>query len=264
MNWAERIVSATGLAVTGGRKLAGGDLGGAALVELADGRKLVAKGGPLVEREADMLRAIAASGVPAPEVHHAADGLLLMDHVEADGAKGWDSLAEALHRLHAPRAATYGWDVDYAFGPLAIPNTPQDNWPEFWARHRLLCHGEKVDGSITARLEKLAKRLSELLPVSPPPALLHGDLWGGNVLFHQGKLAALIDPASYVGHREGDVAMLTLFDNPPDSFFDALDLEAGWRERLPIYRLWPLLVHLRLFGHSYRGSVVSALDALGA
>lgn len=263
MTWADRIEAIAGSPVTGGRKLAGGDLGGAALVELADGRRWVAKEGALALHEAGMLRAIAQTGAPAPEVHYSEDELLLMDYVEADGVKGWDSLAEALHLLHKPRNAPYGWYDDYAFGPVAIPNAQSDNWPDFWAQHRLLCHGEKVDGSLTRRLEDLAKRLPELLPESPPPALLHGDLWGGNLLFHQGHLAALIDPASYVGHREVDAAMLTLFDHPPASFFDALELDAGWRDRQPAYRLWPLLVHLRLFGHSYRGAVLAELDSLG-
>ena len=263
MTWASRIEAISGSPVTGGRKLAGGDLGGAVLVEFADGRRWVAKDGALALHEAAMLRAIAETGAPAPEVHHSENQLLLMDFVEADGVKGWESLAEALHLLHAPRAAPYGWYDDYAFDPVTIPNASCDNWPEFWASNRLLCHGEKVDGSLTRRLENLAKRLPELLPQSPPPALLHGDCWGGNVLFHQGKLAALIDPAAYIGHREVDAAMLTLFDNPPGSFFDAQELDTGWRERFPIYRLWPLLVHLRLFGHSYRGAVLGELDLLG-
>jgi len=263
LSWQDSIAAIMGSAVTGGRKLAGGDLGGAVSVELADGRRLVAKTGPLVQREAAMLRAIAATGAPAPQVHHVDEGLLLMDHVEAGGDRNWNSLAEALHLLHAPRDEAYGWDEDYAFGAVAIINTRNDNWPGFWAQNRLLCHGETISGSITARLEALAKRLPDLLPAYPSPALLHGDLWGGNMLFHQGSLAALIDPACYVGHREVDAAMLTLFDHPPDSFFDALELQAGWRERLPIYRLWPLLVHLRLFGSAYRGSVENALGTLG-
>lgn len=263
VSWQERISKLIGSTVTGGRKLAGGDLGGAALVELADGQRLVAKDGPHVDREGAMLRAIVATGAPAPKVHHAGVDLLLMDYVEADGVKGWDSLAAGLQLLHATQNAFYGWDADYAFGPVLICNKANENWPQFWAENRLLCHGEKIDGSVTARLKKLAKRLPDILPATPPASLLHGDLWGGNVLFHQGQLAALIDPASYIGHREVDIAMLTLFDRPPESFFDALELEAGWRERQPVYRLWPLLVHMRLFGKSYRAPVMAALDALG-
>jgi fructosamine-3-kinase len=119
-------------------------------------------------------------------------------------------------------------------------------------------------GPVTAhRIEALAARLGELIPETPPAALIHGDLWRGNILFASGRVAALIDPAYYHGHRETDIAMLTLFDHPPEAFFAALSLEPGWRERLPVYRLWPLLVHLRLFGESYRGAVDRALAACG-
>ncbi|MDE1467643.1 fructosamine kinase family protein [Aurantiacibacter sp. D1-12] len=263
MSWQHRFESITGSSVAGGRKLAGGDLGGATLVDLADGRQMVAKSGPLVEREGEMLRAIARTGAPAPEVIHAERELLVMEYVEADGVKDWLSLADAMARLHAPRDELYGWDADYAFGKVTIPNARGDNWPAFWAENRLLCHAWHIDSSIARRLEQLAKRLPDLLPTYPTHSLLHGDLWGGNILFHRGEVAALIDPACYVGHREVDVAMLTLFDHPPHEFFEALHLEDGWRERLPIYRLWPLLVHLRLFGDGYRNSVTSALHTLG-
>lgn len=245
------------------RKLAGGDLGGATYLKLADGCELVAKDGPLALREGAMLEAIAATGAPAPHVQHRAEGLLLMDFVEVDGAKDWESLVDGLALLHAPRDEPYGWDDDYAFGSVAIANARCEDWPQFWAENRLTCHAPHIDSSIARRLDALAARLPDLLPRYPTPSLLHGDLWGGNVLFHQCKLAALIDPASYVGHREVDTAMLTLFDHPPAAFFDALQLEPGWRKRLPIYRLWPLLVHLRLFGNAYRGSVESTLRSLG-
>ena len=263
LSWQARFEAATGSTVAGGRKLAGGDLGGATLVDLADGRQAVAKSGPLIEREGAMLKAIARTGAPAPRVWFAERELLVMDFVEADGVKGWLSLADALGHLHAARDEAFGWDDDYAFGSVAIRNNRTDNWPQFWAENRLLCHVDKIDSSIARRLETLAKRLPDMLPAYPTASLLHGDLWGGNVLFHQGELAALIDPASYVGHREVDSAMLTLFDHPPDDFFEALHLDDGWRERLPIYRLWPLLVHLRLFGNAYRDSVTSALHTLG-
>ena len=263
MNWHYRIEAASGSPVASGTRLAGGDLGGALLVTLEDGRRFVAKDGPLVEREGEMLRAIGKTGAPAPAVHYCDDGLLLMDHIEADGAKGWASLAEALGHLHAAQDVPYGWDADYAFGAVTVCNTPADDWPAFWGENRIACHGRSIDSSIARRLDTLASRLGDILPRHPTHSLLHGDLWGGNVLFHQGALAALIDPAAYIGHREVDIAMLTLFDHPPDAFFDVMQLDAGWRERLPAYRLWPLLVHLRLFGDSYRASVESALRALG-
>ena len=262
-----RIEDITGQSVRSLRLLEGGDLGGAVQVTLADGTLLVAKDGPLVEVEADMLRAIAATGAPIPLIHHAEPGLLVMDYVAAADPVAWEGLAEMLAVLHAPGTpvgARYGWDVDYAFGKVPIANTASDDWPHFWGQHRLLCHVPHVAPDIARRLEALAKRLPDLLPAAPPAALLHGDLWGGNMLFDKDRLAAFIDPASYRGDREVDVAMLAWVENPPPRFFDALDLAPGWHERYPVYALWPALVHLRLFGDGYRSSVTAALDALGA
>lgn len=265
MSWTEELGLVLGSRVVGGRKLAG-DLGGASLVELADGRRLVAKQGDGVEAEAAMLRALGAAGAPVPPIVHCADGLLVMEFVEAadrSDEAGWRDLAWVLEALHPAAEETFGWPVDHRFGPVAIANARSHNWVEFWAANRILCHAPRVGAGLAARLERLAGRLGELIPAAPPPGLLHGDLWGGNILFAHSRVAALIDPACYYGHREVDVAMLTLFDHPPDAFFDALSLEPGWRERLPVYRLWPLLVHLRLFGSSYRPAVARALDACG-
>ena len=265
MSWAERIAAITGSAVVGSRRLAG-DLGGATRIELADGRVIVAKQGERAGAEAAMLEALRDGGAPAPRVLHHERDLLLMEHVEADGSRGddaWRDLARVLETLHAPREGAYGWDADHAFGPLAIRNPRTGNWARFWGENRLACHAPFVGSALGTRLEALAARLGDLVPDQPPAALLHGDLWGGNILFGAGRVVALIDPACYIGHREVDVAMLTLFDHPPEAFLGSLSLEAGWRERLPIYRLWPLLVHLRLFGSGYRDAVKRALDACG-
>jgi fructosamine-3-kinase len=90
-------------------------------------------------------------------------------------------------------------------------------------------------------------------------------LWGGNILVAEGRLAALIDPACYHGDAEVDLAMLTLFDEPPEAFWSAYGpLEPGWRERRAAYQLFPALLHLRLFGASYGGMVDRLLASLGA
>ncbi|CAA9223074.1 MAG: COG3001: Fructosamine-3-kinase [uncultured Chloroflexia bacterium] len=115
------------------------------------------------------------------------------------------------------------------------------------------------------RVDGLAAQMSDLLPASPRPAHLHGDLWTGNILVAEGKLAAFIDPACYFGDAEVDLAMLTLFDGPPDEFFEGYGpLEEGWEERRAIYQLFPALVHLRLFGAGYAGMVDRLLARLGA
>jgi fructosamine-3-kinase len=109
----------------------------------------------------------------------------------------------------------------------------------------------------------LCARIGNLLPEAPPPSLLHGDLWSGNILVKEGRLAALIDPACYYGDAEVDLAMLTLFDTPAETFWEAYGpLEPGWGERRLAYQLFPALVHLRLFGASYAGLARRLLDAL--
>ncbi|PVX29072.1 fructosamine kinase family protein [Sphingomonas pokkalii] len=261
---ATRAAAALGTTVLGCAPLAGGDLSAVHRLHLSDGGSAIAKQGPLVAVEAAMLAAIAASGAPAPRVLALADDLLLLQQCPAGGALGtaWEDLADTLARLHAVEGAGYGWTVDYAFGRVAIPNGAMADWPHFWAERRLRCHLPHLPLPLARRIEALADRLPGLLPTNPPPALLHGDLWGGNILVAEGRISALIDPACYHGDREVDAAMLSLFDAPPPRFFEAMDLPPGWQARQPIYRLWPLLVHLRLFGASYLNAVEDTLRAV--
>mgnify|MGYP001171919258 CR=1 FL=1 len=260
-----RTAAVLGSDILFARPMSGGDLSEVVALDLKDGRRVVAKAGPGGASEAQMLRAIRAAGAPAPEVLGVSDTLLLIERVETDGgpAGAWDDLAAVVGRLHGARGERYGWRCDHAFGSVTVANGERDDWVGFWADNRLRCHIPHIDAPLARRLEALADRLSEYLPRDPAPSLLHGDLWGGNVLSAGGEVTALIDPACYHGDREVDAAMLTLFDSPPDRFFDALELESGWRERQPVYRLWPLLVHLRLFGSGYRSGVEDCLNRLG-
>lgn len=262
---AARAAALLGSEATGSTPLAG-DLSTLARVAFADSRTIVAKPGDTAATEAAMLRAIAATGAPAPAVLAIEDDLLVIEALPADGrlaGAAWTDLAAVLETLHAPQTEHYGWPDDHRFGPVAIRNHRTDDWPAFWADTRLRCHLDHVPAALARRLDRLADTLAERLPRTPPAALLHGDLWGGNILVSGDRISGLIDPACYIGHREVDVAMLTLFDHPPEAFFAALALAPGWRERIPVYRLWPLLVHLRLFGSGYAGSVDAALAALG-
>lgn len=265
MDAADAVARLIGRPVAAARRLSGGDLSTVYRVSLADGGALIAKQAGNAAAEADMLRAIAATGAPAPAVLAAEGDWLLLAEIAADGAvaAAWPDLAEVLARLHAATDADYGWPVDHAFGRVAIDNRPAADWPAFWGERRLLCHVPYVPAVLGRRIERLAARLPDHLPARPPAALLHGDLWSGNVLVAGTRVAALIDPACYHGDREVDAAMLTLFDRPPCSFLDSLGLEAGWQGRQPIYRLWPLLVHLRLFGAAYADSVGTALAVVG-
>jgi fructosamine-3-kinase len=255
-----------GAALLGGtlrhsQQLGGGSLSQLAKIELTDGREAVVKTGR-PQTEAQMLRAIRAAGAPAPEPYAADDEVLVLEVLPNDGPIPWADLGRVLHELHASCGTRYGWDTDYAFASVAIENSWSDDWPAFWAEHRLLANAPFVGAALARRLERLAADLGNRLP-NPPHSLLHGDLWGGNILSAGNKVSGLIDPACYFGHGEVDIAMLQMFDHPGPAFFSAYgELPPGRDERLAIYRLWPSLVHLRLFGTGYRPLVEGLLHQL--
>ncbi|MEC7764323.1 MAG: fructosamine kinase family protein [Pseudomonadota bacterium] len=260
------VLDITGDRISGRRPLHGGDLSTVTLLSLQGGARLVAKTGPLVDREARMLAAMADAGAPVPGVVGVTGNILLLDALEEarPDASSWAHVGAALATLHAATGPIYGWTEDYAFGPVAIPNGQTTDWPDFWAAHRLLIHARELPGGLAPRLANLAERLPHILPAAPRPALLHGDLWTGNLLFGPAGAVHFIDPACYYGDAEADLAMLHLFGAPGRGFDAAYGpLEPGWEERRAVYTLWPALVHLRLFGTSYRGMVDRLLHHLG-
>ncbi|GAA0267892.1 putative ketoamine kinase [Methylorubrum aminovorans] len=263
---ARRAAELLGVPVAEARPMAGGDLSPCLRLRLADGRDVVAKSGPAPREEARMLAAIAASGAPAPAVLAADETVLVLECLPATGTgqQAEADLGRVVARLHVTEGPRYGWHADYAFGSVAIENGWGDDWPAFWRERRLLCHAGHLPASLFRRVERLADDLTNRLPERPRAALLHGDLWGGNVLYAGERVSGLIDPACYHGHAEVDLAMLSLFGRPGPAFHAAYGtLEPGAAERAPIYKLWPALVHRRLFGAGYDGMVEGVLEAAG-
>lgn len=250
------------------QRLYGGDLSEVLLVPRAGGRPAVAKGGPAAGTEAQMLRALAEAAVKVPAVEAEYGDVLLIEYVEADEAfspRAWADVGEQVRAMHGQSGDFYGWPVDYAFGSVLIDNKPGGDWARFWGEQRLIGTAALLDRPWRERIDRLAARVGDLLPARPPAALLHGDLWGGNILVKDGRLAALIDPACYHGHAEVDLAMLCLFGKPDAAFWDAYGaLEPGWEERRSLYQLFPALVHLRLFGAAYAGLADRLLAGVGA
>lgn len=265
-------IAAAGAALVGGTvrradTLSGGCLSQITRVVLGDGREIVVKRSPTPDIEANMLRAIAATGAPTPAVLAESDELLVLEALpQAAGLNNtWGALGAALATLHRTHGQTYGWKEDYAFGAIPIENGWMDDWPTFWGTRRLTVHTAHVSKALAKRLEALAADLRNRLPSHPAPALLHGDLWGGNIVASRGQVFGLVDPACYYGHNEVDLAMLTLFDNPRRTFWDAYGApEPGYEARRAVYQLWPALVHLRLFGYGYLGMVEGLLSSVGA
>jgi fructosamine-3-kinase len=255
--------------------------GGAARVTLADGRTVLVKdGGPAaIMAEAAGLRWLgSAGGAPVPAVLDVDGGRLVTEFVAsgAPGPRAAEELGRGLARMHAAGAPAFGaappgGPAEARIGAAPMRNVPAPSWPEWYAADRLLPYlrAARDDGSLPADgarlVEVVAERLPALAGPAEPPARLHGDLWSGNVLWSPVG-AVLIDPAAHGGHRETDLAMLALFGCPHldtvlAAYDEAMPLAAGWRDRVPLHQLFPLLVHVVLFGGGYAAQAVSAARA---
>jgi fructosamine-3-kinase len=255
---------------------------------LADGRAVFAKlaGGqagrrrePGFEAEARGLRWLAEAGaVPVPEVVGWDQNTLVIAWV-AEGtpdATAAEQFGRDLARLHAAGADAFGAPWPGVIAGLPLGNDPPgpgaaSSWPEWYAGQRLLPFARRAAdaGSLSADdvrlVETVAARAASLAGPAEPPSRIHGDCWSGNVLWSAGR-GWLIDPAAHGGHRETDLAMLALFGAPfrnriVGSYQEVAPLAAGWRDRVPLHQLHPLLVHACLFGTAYRAAVVDAARA---
>jgi fructosamine-3-kinase len=186
--------------------------------------------------------------------------------------RGEEELGRGLATVHAAGAPAFGAPPPGAphgglrLGAVELPASTAGDWPSFYAEHRLapLLRAAVDRGALpdAAPVEAVIARLPELAGPPEPPARLHGDLWGGNVLAAADGRPCLIDPAAYGGHREVDLAMLRLFGAPSPRTLAAYEevhpLADGHERRVPLWQLFPLLVHAVLFGGSYGASAVRA------
>jgi fructosamine-3-kinase len=241
-------------------------------VELEDGSLAFVKTRPEVaegeyDTEAAALRWLAEPGaVRVPEVIEVQPDLLAIEWVDEGrlSGDGAEELGRGLAALHGAGAEAFGALPPGApvshlrIGPVALPVEPYDDWPSFYAE-RLLMPLARQTG--VAGIESVCERIHDLAGPAEPPARLHGDLWGGNVLAGADGRAWLIDPAAYGGHREVDLAMLRLFGSPSPRVFaayeEAAPLADGHEDRVGLWQLFPLLVHTALFGGGYAAQAES-------
>ena len=279
----EALRSALGSGLKTTRRLSGGDINDAFEVELMSGVRVFLKTNasappsmfPAEAAGLDWLRA--AGALRVPEVLAVSNGrddepgfLVLELLTPGQPLRDFDQrlgrgMAE-LHRFGAPR---FGWERPNFIGSLPQRNQAHDSWADFFWYERLEPQLTRAvtAGLASARLrtgfERLASRLTQLVGPAEAPARLHGDLWGGNLHIDESGAPCLIDPAAYGGHREVDLAMMRLFGGFGESVFRAYQevwpLSPGYAERIALYQLYPLLVHLNLFGGSYAESVERSL-----
>lgn len=195
---------------------------------------------------------------------------LVLEFVEERPQAGtyWTNLGQQLANLHKHTTPTYGLDHANYIGSLPQQNTPTEKWVDFFITQRLevqvklaLDRG-KLNANTVMLFSTLYNKLGDLLP-EEKPCLLHGDLWSGNLITNAEGKPCLIDPAVYYGHREAEIAFTTLFGGFSAEFYnsyqEAFALEPGYAERFDVYNLYPLMVHVNLFGGGYVSQVVSIL-----
>jgi fructosamine-3-kinase len=230
----------------------------------------------MFEAEANGLKLLAsANAIVVPSVidHGIAgkDSFLLLELAEQGKLQNdsWEDFGASLAKLHTNTQQQFGLDHNNYIGSLHQSNRLHDTWSSFFSNERLepqlrlaLDTGRAGSG-LRAKFEKLFLVMDEIFPVGKP-SLLHGDLWSGNFMISPGGKACIYDPAVYFGNREMDIATTKLFGGFEEGFYegynDAFPLEKGWQQRVDICNLYPLMVHVNLFGGGYLNDVERILN----
>ncbi|MGZ4435746.1 MAG: fructosamine kinase family protein [Trebonia sp.] len=276
---ADRIAGLLGVGVRQVRPLGGQHRWRTYRATLADGREVFVKAadaplGGLLPAEEHGLRWLRAAGhAPVPEVLGCDQSTLVLSWLQpgSPGRAAAERFGRELAALHASAADSFGAPWEGFIASLPLDNTMADAWPSWYARRRVapfLRRGAD-SGALAAvdvrLIETVLARIGDLAGPAEPPARIHGDCWSGNVIWAHGR-GWLVDPAAHGGHRETDLAMLALFGAPHldrivAAYTEAAPLADGWRARVPLHQLHPLLVHVCLFGAGYRAAALDAARA---
>jgi fructosamine-3-kinase len=272
---ASKLAACLGSPVVRSSAAAGGDINQVQQAQLQDGRTLLVKTqhaelpGLFLDEAHGLAWLAEARALRVPEVLHASDAdalgpaCLVLEWI-APGVRARDydaQLGRGLAQLHRSGAESFGLPRDNYIASLRQDNRACERWGDFYAERRIAPLARRaaergdLPRAMQQQLTRLQRRIPEWVGPDEPPARLHGDLWSGNVLCDSAGAPVLIDPAVYGGHREMDLAMMRLFGGFSRSVFaayeEAFPLAAGHAERVPLYQLYPLLVHVNLFGAAY-------------
>lgn len=219
----------------------------------------------------DILRKTKTAHIPA--LIGVDEDFLLLEWIEEGKPQPhyWEDFGSSLAKLHQHTTESFGLGYDNYIGRLPQYNTPMLGGIDFFIEKRLKVQADQayqagqISKNLYQQLEHLYQKLPNLIP-DEKPALLHGDLWSGNVMTNAEGLVTLIDPAVYYGLREAELAFTEMFGRFPEHFYRAyheqFPLVPGYADRVGIYNLYPLLVHVNLFGQSYAGSIKHTLTQL--
>lgn len=233
----------------------------------------------MFEAEAHGLQEMKATqSIRVPEVicFGEADGhsYLALEYIPLGSLRGGAStlLGEQLAQMHMAPQPYFGWHMDNTIGSTPQINDRSHDWLSFWQQERIgqqlrFAAGNGFGGQLQSQGEKLLADMDKLLEGhDPKPALLHGDLWGGNAAGDDQGMPVIFDPACYYGDREADLAMTELFGGFGGDFFAAYNatypVDSGYQMRKTLYNLYHIINHLNLFGGGYLGQAESMIDRL--
>ncbi|MEQ8542162.1 MAG: fructosamine kinase family protein [Coleofasciculus sp. D1-CHI-01] len=204
--------------------------------------------------------------VPQPIVYGVAgnSAYIVLEWLEFGGgnSESWVEMGRQLAAMHQAtppqdKDGRFGWNQNNTIGSTPQINDWMDDWAEFFAEHRLGYQfklARRRGGHFPGQDQLLAK-VPELLDHQPKPSLIHGDLWGGNAAITTSGEPVLLDPATYVGDREADIAMTELFGGFPAAFYRGYNqvwqLDSGYKQRKTLYNLYHIINHFNLFGGGY-------------
>ena len=234
-----------------------------------NGKRAVLKKHKYAQIEAKMLKDLEPF-INVPKVLEADKNRLIIEYIENNTTFNEVTFGKELAKLHLNSSDYFGLNYDTTIGPLFQPNTQNKNWLEFFINERILYMANmtykenQINTKLLNKIELFCKKLDNLIPNNITPSLIHGDIWGGNLISNNHK-NYLIDPVIYYAHNEMELAFIKMFNTLSNEFFSSyreiikIDKEF-FNYRYKIYQLYPYLVHIRIYGASYIGGVEEIVD----